>query len=651
MDTQVKEWQERAEQFKPLNLKAIEDPLGELDAHLTLRSYIVGYSQTDADTTVWTTLRANRVAYAYIKQSLMISLARWFKFIEETNPEITTTLPERPAKDEKKTRDEGGNYDIGLQDAGDGVVTRFPPEPSGYLHIGHAKAALLNDYFAHTKYKGTLILRFDDTNPLKEKQEFQDSIIEDLALMGIKADMKTHTSDYFQELYEHCIQMIKEGNAYADDTLKEDMAKEREKFQPSKRRDASVEENLGHFEEMKAGTEEGVRWSIRAKIDYASTNGAMRDPVIYRCKPEPHHRTGTTWKIYPTYDFCCPIVDSIEGVTHALRTTEYNDRDAQYQWFLKTLKLRHVYNWNFARMNFIRTLLSKRKLTKLVEMGKVWDWSDPRMPTVRGIRRRGMTIPALQEFILKQGPSKNIVNLDWSTFWATNKKYIDPVAARYTAVVIAHKCPVTIIGARAAPYTEDKDKHAKNKDVGTKKVVYSANVIVDQEDAQSFEQDEEITLMNWGNAIVRKISYSLSPLDVVKSAVGSAPKVVSALELELHLQGDVKKTKKKVTWLSTDQDLVPVELVDFDYLVTKDKLEPEDQLEDFLTRETEFRTSALADCNVAELKEDDIIQFDRKGFFRVDKPFLHGQPAVLFQIPTSAKARPDLAGVAGVKAT
>ncbi|KAK5275591.1 glutamate--tRNA ligase, partial [Cryomyces antarcticus] len=143
-----------------------------------------------------------------------------------------------------------------------------------------------------------------------------------------------------------------------------------------------------------------------------------------------------------------------------------------------------------------------------------------------------------------------------------------------------------------------------------------ANVIVDQEDAQSFEQDEEITLMNWGNAIVRKISYSLNPLDVVKSAVGSAPKVVSALELELHLQGDVKKTKKKITWLSTDQDLVPVELVDFDYLITKDKLEPEDQLEDFLTRETEFRTSALADCNVAELKEDDIIQFDRKGFFR-----------------------------------
>ncbi|EON62950.1 glutamyl-tRNA synthetase [Coniosporium apollinis CBS 100218] len=628
----VKEWQDRATKLTPLNLKQIEKPLAELDAHLTLRSHIVGYGLTEADTIVWRTLRENRVAHAYIKQGLMINLSRWFRYIEEAYPE--TALPTQPVKtakgdDSKNEKDEFASYDIGLQDTEHGVVTRFPPEPSGYLHIGHAKAAMLNDFFAHKKYKGTLLLRFDDTNPSKEKQEFQDAIVEDLALMGIKADKTSHTSDYFQELYDYCVQMLNEGTAYADDTPQEVLKKERMDGIASARRDASIEENLANFEKMKAGTEEGKKWFIRAKMSVDDPNKALRDPVIYRCNPQAHHRTGDTWKIYPTYDFCCPIVDAMEGVTHALRTTEYKDRDAQYQWFLKTLRLRHVYNWDFARMNFIRTLLSKRKLTKLVDAGVVWGWDDPRMPTVRGIRRRGCTIPALQEFILKQGPSKNIVNLDWTTFWATNKKYIDPIAARYTAVEQADAVSCTVVGARAAPYSEDKELHVKYKELGSKNVWYSQHIIIDQADAQSFAQDEEITLMNWGNAIVRSISHSVNPLNLL-----TGHKVVTALELELHLQGDFRKTEKKVTWLSKDQELIPVELVDFDYLITKDKLEEDDVLEDVLNPKTEFRTSAWADCNVAGLKEDDILQFDRKGYFRVDKAFKHGQPAVMFQIPT-----------------
>jgi len=186
---------------------------------------------------------------------------------------------------------------------------------------------------------------------------------------------------------------------------------------------------------------------------------------------------------------------------------------------------------------------------------------------------------------------------------------------------------VTVVGARAAPYTEEKEKHAKYTNLGMKKVVYSGNLVIDQADAQALEQDEEITLMNWGNAIVRKISHSL-----LSGLTGS--KTVTGVELELHLQGDFKKTKKKITWLSTDQELIPVEMVDFDYLITKDKLDEEDNYEDFLTKHTEFRTGAVADCNVAELKVDDIIQFDRKGYFRVDRAFKHGEPAVLFQIPT-----------------
>lgn len=406
-----------------LNLKAIEGQLADLDTHLTLRSFISGFTISKADLWVWGVLRSNRVAQSYIKQGLRVNISRWLNFIEESNPWVAEAVTAASAvKAAEKNEDVGGNFDIGLQDTSKGVVTRFPPEPSGYLHIGHAKAALLNDYFAHTKYKGTLLLRFDDTNPSKEKQEFEDSIIEDLALLGVTPDKVSHTSDWFQELYEYCVQMLREGTAYADDTPQQILRDERMEGIASKRRDQSSEESLARFEDMKAGTEEGKKWFIRAKISYTDPNKAMRDPVIYRCSPQPHHRTGDKWKIYPTYDFCCPIVDAIEGVTHALRTTEYKDRDAQYQWFLKTLKLRNVYNWDFNRLNLIRTLLSKRKLTKFVDTGFVRGWDDPRMPTVRGVRRRGMTIGALQEFILKQGPSKNVVNLDWSTFWATNKK-------------------------------------------------------------------------------------------------------------------------------------------------------------------------------------------------------------------------------------
>lgn len=452
--------------------------------------------------------------------------------------------------------------------------------------------------------------------------------MEDLKLLGITPDVQSYTSDYFQELYDYCVQMIKEGNAYADDTLQEKMRDERMNGIASERRDSSVEDNLARFEEMKKGNEEGLRWCIRAKISVDDPNKAMRDPVIYRCSPEKHHRTGDAWKIYPTYDFCCPIIDSHEGVTHALRTTEYNDRDAQYQWFLKALKLRHVYNWGFARLNFVRTVLSKRKLTKIVDAKFVDGWDDPRMPTVRGVRRRGVTIPALREFILKQGPSKNIVNQDWYSFWATNKKHIDPIAARYTAISDDAKVPVTVIGAREGVTTEEKDKHAKYTNLGKKKVVFSKDVLLEQADAQSFAQDEEITLMNWGNAIVRKISHSINPLS------SSGFKTVTGLELELHLQGDVKKTSKKVTWLSKDQELIPVELVEFDYLITKDKLETDDVLEQFLNPDTKTVAKAVADCNVAELKVDDIIQFDRKGYFRIDKAFAHGEPVVAFQIPT-----------------
>ncbi|KAI1660644.1 glutamyl-tRNA synthetase [Daldinia decipiens] len=610
------------------DFKSIEPHLIRLEKHLTLRTYLAGYALSDLDTKIWLAIKSNRVAVSFVRKGTYANLHRWFAYIEQAHPEIQAEVKAadsaRKAKVQAASR-AGASYNLALQDTDKGVVTRFLPEPSGYLHIGHAKAALLSDYFAHQAYDGKLRLRLDDTNPSKEREEYQDAIIEDLSLMGIKPDVVTYTSDYFDHLYDTCLSLIKSGNAYSDDTDVETMRDERGKGIASKRRDRTVEENLAIFEAMKNGTEEGLKNCIRAKISVDNPNKAMRDPVIYRCNPnDPHHRTGTKWKMYPTYDLACPVVDSLEGVTHALRSTEYTDRNPQFQWFLDTLKLRQVYMWDFARMNFIRTFLSKRKLAKLVDTGRVWGWDDPRMPTIRGIRRRGMTIAALRDFILKQGPSRNVVSMDWASFWATNKKEIDPVAPRHTAILKKDHVKVAIMGDEtpAEPRTEEKPLHPKNPAVGTKKVAFSKELILDQEDAKSFKDGEEITLMQWGNAFVR--------------AVASGDPITS-ITCELHLKGDVRTTEKKVTWLSTQgQKLIDAELWDFDYLITKDKLEEEDDLEQFLNPVTATKEDAFCDEGVAKLKQDDIIQLERRGYYRVDKAYDESgdKKVVLFAIPT-----------------
>ena len=523
-------------------------------------------------------------------------------------------------KDRVTASSAGASYDIDLPDVKGPMVTRFPPEPSGYLHIGHGKAALLNDYFAHKQAGGTLICRFDDTNPTKESMEFQDAILHDLKLMEIVPDKVTYSSDYFQQMYEYAVKLIKDGKAFADDSELGKGDEDRKNRLPSKRRDLDIEETLKWFSEMKTGSTEGQRWCIRARIQYDSPNGTLRDPVIYRCNLTPHHRTGATWKIYPTYDFCAPILDSVEGVTLALRTNEYRDRNVQYEWMQKNLGLREVTIWDFSRMNFVRTVLSKRKLTRIVADGKVWGWDDPRMPTIRGIIRRGMQVEPLREFVLRQGPSRNILNLEWGAFWAMNKKYIDPIAPRHTALDVTDlvHCKVTGI---AGLETVAKPKHGKNSELGTKKVLYDTTIVLEQVDAQSFSADEEITLMNWGNAYVRNIHKSADK--------------VNGLDIELHLDGDVKKTKKKITWLAASKaNMIPVDLVAFDYLITKDKLEKDDNLEACLTPKTEFRVHAVADCNVTELKEGTIMQFERRGYYRLDKAHGDGERMVFFDIPT-----------------
>lgn len=288
--------------------------------------------------------------------------------------------------------------------------------------------------------------------------------------------------------------------------------------------------------------------------------------------------------------------------------------------------MRHVYLWDFARINFIRTFLSKRKLSKVVDTGRVTGWDDPRMPTVRGILRRGLTVNTLREFMLKQGPSRNVVNMDWTTLWAMNKKSIDPVAPRHTAVEEKYVVPVTVIGGPDIPYGETRPKHPKNPAVGTKMIAFANKILFDQADATLFKEDEEITVMAWGNAFVRRIT---------RSDEG----VVTDVLVELYLEGNVAKTDKKVHWLAAcGSELVKAELWDFDYLLSKDTLEKGDDLERFLNPVTATTTDALLDSNSATLSEGDTIQLERKGYFRVDKSINKGPGGkmVLFKIPTGS---------------
>lgn len=375
-----------------------------LNSYLSHRTLMVGHDVTIADLAVWGALQTNP---QWNKVRKMFNhLNRWYDFVSSFSvlKDILTIYGPKPravvesatsssagkpsAFEKKKTADAGGSWDIDLQGVEMGkVVTRFPPEPSGYLHIGHAKAALLNQEIAD-RFKGRLMVRFDDTNPSKEKDEYVENIIEDIKRLGLRFEKITYTSDYFPELVDCAIRHIKAGNCYCDDTPVEEMREQRMHGIESACRNRSVEENLRLFNEMLDASEEGKKNCLRIKLDMTAANKAMRDPVAFRCNPMHHWRTGNKYKCYPTYDFACPFVDSLEGVTHALRTSEYKDREAQFYAILALHQkvwpgLPHVHMWDYARLSFIYTVLSKRKLTWFVNNGIVEGWDDPRMPTVQ----------------------------------------------------------------------------------------------------------------------------------------------------------------------------------------------------------------------------------------------------------------------------
>ncbi|OII77166.1 glutamyl-tRNA synthetase family protein [Cryptosporidium andersoni] len=519
-------------------------------------------------------------------------------------------------------KEKSGNYEGKLPNAIEGeVVTRFPPEPSGYLHIGHAKAALLNFYYSQ-RYKGKMLLRFDDTNPALENEEFQNSIMEDLKVLNVSFYSLSFTSDYFDEIMNYCKEMIKMGKAYADNTPVEVMREERGKGIENQNRNNTVEENLKLWDEMISGSEDGLKCCIRAKIDMSCKNKCMRDPVIYRCILLPHHRTGTKYKVYPTYDFACPIVDSIEGVTHALRTNEYSDRIEQYQWVIKALDLRPVNIYEFSRLNFVHTILSKRKLSWIVNSGLVDGWDDPRFPTVRGILRRGLTPQALLKFVIEQGPSKNSNLMEWDKLWTINKQIIDPIIPRFFCVG-QDAVVVNFSNGPELPVINERDLHQKNKDIGKGPITMYKSILIDRDDASLFTDNEEITLMKWSNAIVTNLNN-------LNSSLGK-------IDGKLNLQGDFRSTKKKIHWLANlPTNLVKCILREFDHLIIKKKPEDGDNIEDLVNRNSMFETHAYCDPLVKNLKLGDKLQFERRGYFIIDKPFDVNKPdkaIILIKIP------------------
>eukprot|EP00922_Rhytidocystis_sp_ex-Travisia-forbesii_P010999 GHVS01016120.1.p1 GENE.GHVS01016120.1~~GHVS01016120.1.p1 ORF type:complete len:604 (+),score=99.36 GHVS01016120.1:83-1894(+) len=497
------------------------------------------------------------------------------------------------------------------------AVVRFPPEPSGYLHIGHAKAALLNSSYAR-QYQGVFVLRFDDTNPAKEKMEFEDSIKEDLKMLQIVPTRVTHTSDYFDELAALMTKLIQEGKAYADCTPPEQMKEERGEGIESSCRSQCVEENERLWAEMQQGSEEGKKCCVRLKLNMKDKNKCMRDPTMYRCVADvPHHRHGFRFKVYPTYDFACPIVDSMEGITLALRTNEYADRIPQYKKVLELTGMRNVTIYEFSRLNFIRTVLSKRKLQWFVDNKLVPGWDDPRFPTVRGIIRRGLRVEALEEFLLEQGPSKAANLMEWDKLWAKNKQLIDPVAQRYMAVACDEKVPFELSDGPNEVETKLRDLHPKDPSVGQTKQYFSKRVFLELDDAQMCVNGEEVTLMRWGNAVIDEI-------------VRDEGDKIQLLKGHLNLEGDFKKTKKKLHWLADMEtcDLAAVHkrltkcvLREYDHLIVPDKIDKDDNrpISEFVNPTTQYDTLALADAAVADLPHGTVIQFERRGYFRIDQ--------------------------------
>ncbi len=502
------------------------------------------------------------------------------------------------------------------------VLTRFPPEPNGYLHIGHVKSICLN-FGLGKKYHGETNVRFDDTNPSKEEVEYVNSILEDVKWLGFRWKEPVHyASDYFPQLYEFARRLIQMGLAYVDDSTGEEIhAMRGDLTHPgteSPYRNRSVEENLRLFEEMKDGKYADGEKCLRAKIDMASPNIVMRDPVIYRILRATHHRTGDTWCIYPLYDFAHPLSDAIEGITHSICTLEFAERRPLYEWCLQAYegaeKPRQI---EFARLNVSTMITSKRKLRRMVEAGVVSGWDDPRMPTISGIRRRGYTPESLRAFCEEIGVAKSDNEVSIAQLEHCIREDLKAKAPRIMAVIDPVKVVLT-------NYPENQmemmpmENNSENEAMGTRLVPFSREIYIEAEDFME-NPAHKFFRMTPGKEVRLKGAYIVRCDEVVKNEDGSIKEIHCTCDMDTKsgTPGADRKVKGTLHWVSAAK-AIPITARLYDYLISPDDTDDGRDFMEKINTNSLTEMKGYAEPAILEYGVGDRFQFLRKGYFIID---------------------------------
>ncbi len=508
------------------------------------------------------------------------------------------------------------------------VMTRFPPEPNGYLHIGHAKSICLNFGLAED-FNGVCNLRFDDTNPVKEEQEYIDSIMEDVKWLGFDWEDRLYfSSDYFEKFYEFALRLIRKGKAYVDSLSAEEIREYRgtltEPGKESPYRNRSVEENLTLFEGMKNGEFPDGQYVLRAKVDMASGNLNMRDPVIYRILHASHHRTGDAWCIYPMYDFAHGQSDSIEGITHSICTLEFEDHRPLYDWFIDELELAcHPQQIEFARLNLTYTIMSKRKLVRLVTEGYMNGWDDPRMPTISGLRRRGFTPESIRDFCDRIGVAKKASTVDVALLEHCLREDLNKRANRFMAVLKPLKVVIENYPEGDVDLL-DAVNNPEDPGAGTRKVPFSKVLYIEQDDFME-EPPKKFFRLAPGREVRLRYGYFITCIDVVKDKdTGEVIELRCTYDPETRGGNapDGRKVKATLHWVSAEHGL-QAEVRLYSHLFVKENPADGKDGEDFTAHINPDSLEILDNCcvepSLGEMKPEEICQFERLGYFCADR--------------------------------
>ena len=502
------------------------------------------------------------------------------------------------------------------------ILTRFPPEPNGYLHIGHAKSICLNFGLAK-KYGGKTNLRFDDTNPTKEDVEYVDSIKEDVKWLGFDWASELYASDYFEQLYEWAKVLIKKGFAYVDDQTQEQIRENRGTVtsagKPSPWRERSVEENLDLFERMRNGEFTDGERVLRAKIDMSHSNMLMRDPILYRIIHTHHHRTGDSWCIYPMYDYAHGQSDSIERITHSICTLEFDVHRPLYDWFIDKLDIFPSKQYEFARLNLTYTVMSKRKLLELVKSGYVKGWDDPRMPTICGLRRRGYTPESIRMFADKVGVAKRDNIIDFSLLEWCVREDLNKRANRYMTVIDPIKLtisnyPDNKVELFTAPVNQE------NPEAGLRDIPFSKELFIEREDFME-EPPKKYFRLRPGGEVRLKYSYIIKCENIIKDHAGNITEIICTYDPDSKPgTGEWRSVKGTIHWVSV-KHAVKSELRLFERLFTEadmDSLPEGKSYTDFINPDSLIIKTGFSEPAIIKDKSDTAVQFERNGYFVKD---------------------------------